>query len=190
MGTIMKKLGIIGPVLSVLLLAAPVQAAETGALAKGEIANLGKITPNGPYRLWSAINKVLPDYAALVGGAALRAQVEGMTAADASGKNPGHVMAQTVAFRDLLEAIRGELKLAQVEVFKDPLGRAVTPAVVFVNAGFNMDAVVEAYHVALNKPDAKHGKFYDVPVASGKSPSDVFALVELASRRLRLIQGS
>ncbi len=186
----MRNLLVLGSLCSLLLLSAPVQASENKAIATDEIVKLGKITPNGPYRLWSAINKVLPDYAALAGGAALRAQIEGMAVADASGKNPGHVLAQTAAFRDLLEAMRNELKLAKVEVYKDPLGRAVTPAVVFVNAGFNMDALVEAYHVALNKPAAEHGKFYDVPVASGKTPSDVYALVELATRRLALIQGS
>jgi len=83
------------------------------------------------------------------------------------------------------------LKLAKVEVFKDPLGRAVTPGLVFVNVGFNMDALVKAYHVALNNPGVQHGKFYNVPVVSGKSPSDVlYAMIELATRHLALIRGS
>ncbi|MBL6951095.1 MAG: hypothetical protein ISR50_00570 [Alphaproteobacteria bacterium] len=49
---------------------------------------------------------------------------------------------------------------------------------------------MEAFHIALNKPDASLGKYFDVPVTSGKSPSDVYAQVELATRRLRLIQDS
>lgn len=182
---------ILGPLLIALMFSTPALAAETSTAAgSAEVAKLGKISPNGPYRLWTAINGVLPAYAALKGGAGLRAQVEYLAAFDASGKKPGDVMVQTNEFRRLLEILRDQLKLAEIEIYKDPLGRAVTPAVVFVNAGFNMDALVEAYFTALNKPDAMVGEFYEVPVSSGKTPSDVYALAELATRRLRLIQGS
>jgi len=34
------------------------------------------------------------------------------------------------------------------------------------------------------------GALYDVPVVTGKKPSHVFALVDLANRRLQLIAGS
>lgn len=160
------------------------------AAAPKEVIKLGKITPNGPFRLWSAVNALLPVYAELKGGAALRSRVAGMNAANAAGKKPGDVMVQTVQFRSLLDAIRKQRKLAKIETYKDPLGRAVTPAVVFVNAGFNLDALVETYYTTLNKPGTTVGQYYQTPLASGKTPSDVYALVELATRRLRLIQGS
>lgn len=160
------------------------------AAASEEQIKLGKITPNGPFRLWSAVNALLPAYAELKGGAALRSEVASMGAGDATGKKPGDVMAQSVKFSALLDAIRKQQKLAKIETYKDPLGRAVTPAVVFVNAGFNFDALVESYYSALQQPDTNVGHFYVVPVASGKSPSDVYALVELATRRLQLINGS
>ncbi len=193
----MKLIRITGALLLITTFAGPALAAEkspAAASAKADSAQagpkLGKITPNGPYRIWTAINGVLPDYAALKGGAGLRAQVQGLTAEPAFGKKPGDVLRQGMEFHHLLEALRGELKLGKIQVYKDPLARAVTPAVVFVNAGFGLDGLVEAFHVAMNKPDASLGKYFDVPVPSGKSPSDVYALVELATRRLRLIQGS
>ncbi|MBT3533844.1 MAG: hypothetical protein HN478_08195 [Rhodospirillaceae bacterium] len=186
----MKLLKILGPMLTALILAAPVQAAQTAADGKGDMVKLGKITPNGPYRFWAAINKVLPDYAAVTGGAELHAQVKTLSAHPAAGRTPGDVMVQTAEFRDLLEILRRRLKLAKIEIYKDPLGRAVTPGVVLANAGFNMDALVETYRAAAKKPEESLGHFYDVPVMNGKSPSDVYGLVELATRRLRLIQGS
>ncbi len=185
----MKALKLAAPLLLALVLAGPALASEPKA-STGEVVKLGKISPNGPYRLWTIINKVLPAYAAAKGGASLRAQVESMAPLAVSGKKPGHVLAQSVQFRATLDAAGQAMKLAKVQIYKDPLGRTVTPGVVFVNAGYSLDRLVEAYFVALNKPDAQVGDFYDVPVAAGKSPSEVFALVELATRRLHLIEGS
>jgi len=178
----MKCLKIVGPLLLIAAFAVPALAAETSSPAVSLKADgaqgapkLGKISPNGPYRIWTAINSVLPDYAALKGGAGLRAQVEGLTVEPAFGKKPGDVLRQGMEFHHLLEAVREDLKLGKIKVYKDPQGRAVTPAVVFVNAGYGLDGLVEAFHIALNKPDASLGKYFDVPVTSGKSPSDVYA---------------
>ncbi|MDP6873509.1 MAG: hypothetical protein QF521_08275 [Alphaproteobacteria bacterium] len=185
----MKAFKFAAPLLLAVAFITPIQAAGTKAPA-GEVVKLGKISPNGPFRLWTIINKVLPAYAAAKGGASLRAQVENMAPLAVSGKKPGHVLAQSVQFRDALDATARTMKLAKVRIYKDPLGRTVTPGVVFVNAGYSLDTLVEVYFTVLNKSDAQVGDLYDVPVAAGKSPSDVFALVELATRRLRLIQGS
>ena len=175
---------------SIIAVPALTAANSPAAAAPEAVIKLGKISPNGPFRLWSAVNALLPAYAKLKGGAALRSRVAGLTAANAAGKKPGDVMVQTVEFRGLLDAIRQQRKLAKIETYKDPLGRAITPAVVFVNAGFNLDALVEIYYATLNKPGANVGQYYEIPLATGKSPSDVYALVELATRRLRLIRGS
>ena len=190
----MKLLKLVSPVFAAFIFIAPVMAAEKSAasdtVATGEVVKLGKITPNGPFRLWSAINRVLPAYAASTGGADLRAQVESLSVVDASGKKPGDVMVQSTTFRSVLEEIRAELKMDKIEVYKDPLGRAVTPGVVFVNAGFNMDGIVETFRAHAKKSDVDYGGFFEVSVFKGKSPSDVYALAELAVRRLRLIKGS
>ncbi len=182
-----------------LTLAAPASAAEspsdvaaapTVASSEEGIIELGKISPNGPYRLWTAINKVLLDYALLKGGEELRSQAEGLYSGQIDGKTPADVLTQAAEFRGTLEQLLDRLNLPKVEVYKDPLGRSVTPAVVFVNAGHIMDAVVSAFHSASNKPDTSLGDLYDVPVATGKTPSDVFRLAYLATRRLQLIAAS
>lgn len=97
------------------------------------------------------------------------------------------VLTQTVEFRDTLERILDRLELPKVRTYADPLGRDVTPGVVFVNAGHIVDAVVAAFYSASNRPDRPFGDFYDVPVTTGKSPSDVYALAYLATTRLQII---
>ena len=52
-------------------------------------------------------------------------------------------MAQTEIFRAILEDIRDQLKLSEINTYKDPLGRKITPAVVFLNSGHVLDALVE-----------------------------------------------
>lgn len=185
----MKTLGFLATLAVGFLLAAPPVAAQAPAAdsKKESVVELGKIAPDGPYRLWTSVNKVLLEYALVSGGKGLRSQVEGLSAGQFDGKTPGEVLAQTVQYRNTLERLRNRLKLSKVPVYVDPLGRAVTPGVVFVNAGHIMDATVAAFFTASDKPDESFGDLYDVPVTTGKTPSDVFALVSLATRRLQLI---
>lgn len=187
------------PLMVGLSLASPAIAAESPSTAAGAttvestaawIPKLGKIAPGGPFRLWTAINKVLPEYASLKGGKGLRFRVAGVSAGRFSGKNPGDVMAQTAEFGALLKTLRDQFKLAETKTYKDPLGRKVTPAVVFLNAGHMLDALVETFYISSNKSKKALGEFYDVPFVGGKTPSDVFRLVYLATIRLQLIAGS
>ena len=99
-------------------------------------------------------------------------------------------MTETDEFRDVLERLLGQLKLAKVQVYKDPLSGKVTPGVVYVNAGYIMDSIILALHTASPSQDKPLGDLYDVPTATGKTPSDVFGLVSLATRRLQLIMAS
>ena len=73
----MKLRNFLGSFLVALILLPLVQVVGTSPAAAGsdEVAKLGKITPNGPYRLWTAINGLLPSYAALKGGAGLRTRL-------------------------------------------------------------------------------------------------------------------
>jgi len=196
----MKTLRYIVPLVVGFVFFTPALAIEAPSVAAGavkagsvasEIPKLGKISPNGPYRLWIAINNVLPEYALSKGGRELKSRVEGLSAFEFEGKTPGDVLAQAKEYRATLDRLRVKFKLATVKTYKDPLGRAVTPGVVFVNAGHIMDATAHAFHATSKEPDTVIlGGFYDVPVVTGKSPSHVFGLVELATRRLRLIAGS
>ncbi len=204
----MKSLNVLKPLAIILILVVPACATEppsevaethtigsaagTHAVGSNEksVVKLGKISPNGPYRIWSAVNKVLLDYASLKGGEELKSQVKDLNAGRFYGKTPTDVLIQAAEFRDALERILDRLQLPKVEIYEDPLGRQVTPGVVFVNAGHIMDAVVSVVHSASDHHDEPLGALYDVPVATGKTPSDVFGLVYLATRRLQLIAAS
>ncbi len=185
----MKTLGFIATLAVGLLLAVQPSAAQTPAAdsKKESAVELGEISPDGPFRIWTSINRVLLDYALVSGGEGLKSQVQGLSAGQFDAMTPGDVLAQSVEYRNTLERLRDRLKLSKVPVYVDPLGRAVTPGVVFVNAGHIMDATVAALFTASDKPDKSFGDLYDVPVTSGKTPSDVFALVSLATSRLELI---
>ena len=124
------------------------------------------------------------------GGEELKSRIAGVFAGQSDGKIPGDVLTQTDEFRDVLEKLLGQLKLAKVQVYKDPLGRKVTPGVIYVNAGYIMDSIILALHTASPSQDKPLGDLYDVPTATGKTPSEVFGLVSLATRRLQLIMAS
>ncbi len=188
----MKLPNVFLPLAVILALVGSACVAGTSTVGSKEesVVELGKISPNGPYRIWSAVNKVLLDYASLKGGEELRSQVQDLNVGRFDGKTPADVLTQAAEFRDTLEQILDRLRLPKVEIYEDPLGRKATPGVVFVNAGHIMDAVVSVIHNASDKHDEPLGALYDVPVATGKTPSDVFGLVYLATRRLQLITAS
>ena len=195
----MRSSIILAPLVLGLFLAAPASAGITPSGVAGtpaidskeaSVVELGKITPNDPYQLWDAINDVLLDYALLQGGEELKSQVAGVYAGQIDGKTPADVMTQTVEFRVALDQLLDRLKLAKVHIYVDPLGRDVTPGVVYVNAGYIMDRIIFALHTASDRQDKPLGDLYDVPAATGKTPSDVFGLVSLATRRLQLITAS
>lgn len=171
------------------ILAGPALAASDTAKSIDEvyIPELGKITPDGPFRLWTAMNNVIPEYAMLVGGKELKAKVLKLSVSSFTGKSPGNVMEQTESARALLNRLAVKYKLPKAARYTDPLGRAVTPAVVFLNAGNLLDTLVESYFVASDKSELGLGRFYTVPEFTGKKPNDVYGLVELATRRLEVI---
>lgn len=185
----MKFLKGFAPLMVGLLLAAPSIAAESRSDAAW-IPELGEINPSGPFRLWTAINKVLPEYASLKGGKELRSRIEGMSAGKFEDKTSGTVMSQTNKFREVLERIRVRYNLPKIKSYQDPLGRKITASTAFLNAGHILDSIVETLFIASNKSKGELGELYDVGYVGGKTPSDVFGLVNLATRRLQLIAGS
>ena len=104
----MKTLRYIVPLVGGFVFFTPALAIEAPSVAAGavkagsvasEIPKLGKISPNGPYRLWIAINNVLPEYALSKGGRELKSRVEGLSAFEFEGKTPGDVLAQAKEYR-------------------------------------------------------------------------------------------
>lgn len=106
------------------------------------------------------------------------------------GKTPGDVMSQTVEFRAMLDTVLSRLNLSKVQIYVDPLGRKVTPGVVYVNAGYIMDSTFVALATVSGGSDKPLGDVYVVPTATGQTPSDVYALALLATQRLQRIIAS
>lgn len=154
-----------------------------------EIGELGKVTPNGPYRLWTAVNKGLLEYAFVKGGKELKAKVATLTPTDLKGKKPGDVLKQGAIFRGFLDSARAKIKLPPASKYRDPQGRAVTPAVVFLNAGHLLDGLFHLIAASNKGSNDGLGEIYNVAKFKGKSPSNVFSQVELATRRLDMIRG-
>ncbi len=177
----------IGVILAGPALAASDTAKSVDSVDEAYIPKLGKITPDGPFRIWTALNNVIPEYALLVGGKELKAKVLKLSARGFTGKSPGNVMEQTERARALLDGLAVKYKLPKAARYSDPLGRAVTPAVVFLNAGNLLDTLVASYFVASKPTELGLGRLYAVPEFTGKKPNDVYGLVELATRRLEVI---
>ena len=97
------------------------------------------------------------------------------------------MLAQGTTFRAALNSERAKYKLSPTRKYLDPQGRAVTPAVVFLNAGHLLDALARLIEADPKGKNMRVGEIYDVPKFSGKTPSHVFDLAELASRRVALI---
>ncbi len=172
----------LGSLLSSVLVAG-LLALPTFHSSAAEVVELGKISPNGPYRIWSSINAGLVELAYHKGGEALKSQVSAMSPVVALGKKPGHVLAQGDIFRALLDA---NLE-SPTAIYKDPLGRDITPGVVYVNATNMLDGLfVNIVAEAKGNADGL-GDIYINEAVEGKTPSDVYALVYLATRRMQLI---
>lgn len=155
--------------------------------AKSHAAELG-LTPSNVVSLWSNINNALLTSAEIIDGAAGRAALEAMTVGSFPGKKPGDVLAQVVAFRAKLDKVGQRLSLKPTKTYSDPEGGAVTPSVVFMNSGHVLDSIV----LTVIKLDGERliGGLYAAHELSGKSPSDAYAMVELANRRIDVLERS
>lgn len=182
----MKLSIIIAPLVLGLLFTAPASVAQSQS-ETASVVELGKITPNDSYQLWSAINRALLEYAGAIGGKKLQFDVVEVYADLAFDMTPADVMTQTADFRVVLDMILDQLKLAKSQTYEDPLGRKVTPGVVYVNAGYLLDSTIFALHTTSDRQGKPLGDLYVVPTAADKTPNDVFELVSLATNRLRLI---
>ncbi len=147
---------------------------------RAQAVELG-LTPSNVFDLWTNINN------ALIGtgqakDAALLERLRAINPQSFKGKKPGDVLKQVEAFRDKLDSLGTGYGLKPTPVFKDPAGGTVTPSVVFLNSGYVLDTMV----LVLNKADGEHliSDYYLRRNFNGKTPSDVYAMVELANRRI------
>jgi hypothetical protein len=155
--------------------------------AKAYSAELG-LTPSNVVSLWTNINAALVTSAEIANGAEGRGALETMTIGSFPGKKPADVLQQVATFRDKLDHVGQKLGLKPTTVYTDPEGGTVTPSVVFMNSGYVLDSMV----LAVIKLDGERlvSGFYASHPISGKKPSDTYAMVELANRRMDVLQRS
>lgn len=148
----------------------------------GHAVELG-LTPSHVFSLWTNINTALVTTgSAVTGDDDVSRRLAGMSPAAFHDKTPGNVLEQVAAFRDKLDRLKAASGLNATQVYRDPEGGEVTPSVVFLNSGHVLDSLV----LLLIHSDSKRlvGGFYARHEISGKTPSNVFGLVDLANRRM------
>ena len=144
------------------------------------------LTPSHVYSLWTNINDSLVASSRVVSGdTALRAKISEMKLGNFSGKNPGDVLNHLALYREKLNRL---LRAKNLPVVKRVAfdGGVVTPSDVYLNSGHVLTAQIRWLIVETGREQTV-SQFYARHGFSGKTPSDVFALVELANRRIDLL---
>jgi len=159
-----------------------------GAVAAAPAARAQELglTPNHVVSLWTDTNDALVVVAGVISDdEAWVDRLAATTARSFSGKAPADVLERVAAFRDKLDRLRRSGGLEPTQRY-DNGGGAVTPSVVFLNSGHVLDAVVSWIIENTGREQLVSG-FYTRHGFSGKTPSDAFAMVDLANRRIDLI---
>ncbi len=153
--------------------------------APGGALELG-LTPSQVFSLWTNINQCLLATAKVVSAdGAWRESLAAMTPRRFEGKTPEHVLERLAAFRAKLDEMRRTAGLARVEAVDDG-DDTVTPSVVFLNSGRVLNGLVE-WLIVNTGPEQLVSRFYTRHPFTGKAPSNVFAQVDLAERRIDAI---
>lgn len=148
------------------------------------------LTPSHVFGLWTNINNNLIASSRVVSGdTALPAALGAMKAKKFSGKNPADVLGQLVIYREKLDQLLLAQNLPQTrKVIHD--GDITTPSDVYLNSGHVLNAQVR-WLIVNTGPEQAVSHFYTRHRFTGKTPSDVFAMVDLANRRMdRLLRES
>lgn len=144
------------------------------------------ITPSHVYGMWRNVNDALLAVARVVSDdAAWRASLAEMPVRAVTEKRPAEVLGQVAVFRDQLDRLRRAAGMDAVQRAED-YGGEITPTVVFLNSGQMLNGVVD-WLLKYDDPQLLLSQYYRRPRISGKTPGDVFTLVDLANRRIHLI---
>lgn len=148
------------------------------------------LTPNHVYSLWTNINASLNACARVVHGDPT--DLESFAAMEPktfSGKKPADVLNLLVTYRAKLDRLLRAQRLPDTTQ-APPGDDAITPSHVYLNSGHVLNAQLRWLTVRTG-PAQIISQFYTQHEFSGKTPSNVFALVDLAIRRMdRLLQAA
>lgn len=142
------------------------------------------LTPSNVYSIWSNINDAVVAVAHVSTGDEKRvAKLKDLKARAFKNKTPGDVLHQVGEFREHLDDLRRRGGMGATNKFIERQDAATTPSDVFLNSGYALNGLVE--WLILNT-DRKQlvSPFYTRHRFTEKTPNDVFALVDLATRRL------
>ena len=99
-----------------------------------------------------------------------------------SGKKPADVLGQVLIYRDRLDKVLHAQILARTKKISFD-GETITPSDVYLNSGHVLNAQVR-WLIVKSGDEQTVSQFYTRYKVEGKTPSDVYGLVDLAIRRL------
>jgi hypothetical protein len=151
----------------------------------GSAQDLG-LTPSQVVSLWTNVNTALIAAAELGSNdAGLAQRLKATRPTTAQGKTPADVLGQVVAFRGKLDQLRGRSGLDATKQYGEGEG-VVSPTVVYLNSGMVLDGLTHWLGKKAG-PERLVGEFYTRYAITGKTPSDAYAMAELANRRIDLL---
>lgn len=146
------------------------------------------MTPSHVFGLWTSINATLTRLLEVEGvSEANRDQANNLNASRFSSKKPADVYEQVSAFREKANRLISRNGAASIDTRTNAPGSKITPSQVFLSSGNVLDGLVI---LLISKTDnTEHiSQYYKNNKFSGKTPSDVYGLVDLANRRMAFLK--
>jgi|GEM_PF-1486509 len=164
------------------------------APGKGKALELG-LTPSHVFGLWQNINFAFLELQKVHNPGISLDQVRALKAASFKGKRPADVFQKARALWPHLKATNKLDAMPSTPAWildyqrleGDLEQRTVTPSQVFVLSSHILNALVDAIAKETNGKQAI-SQFYDLKDFKDKDPSDVFGVVDLLYRRLKLVE--
>lgn len=172
-------------VLGGLVLAALLAVGGIGIAQSTRALELG-LTPSHVYATWNNVNDALVAIAqTMPDGKVWQTEFAAMAARRFNGKKPGDVLEQVTGFKAKFGKEQSKIKAAANWWIGQKI-EEVTPTEVFLNS-YHVLAGVVSHLIELSDRRQLVSQFFVRRKFTGKTPSDVFGLVDLAQRRLDLI---
>lgn len=135
------------------------------------------------FSLWININDSLLAIARVASEDPLRyEELVAATPATYEEKQPADVLELLKEYRTKFDKLRRHAGLRPIKWFNQA-EHAIGPSILYVNSGYALSGHVELL-LRHTGPDQSIGQFYIRHEFTDKTPSDIYALVELAGRRL------
>ena len=151
----------------------------------GHALDLG-LTHGQVFSLWTNINASLLEFAEVVtDDEDWRDRLAAMPPRGFTGKSPADVLAQVKRYRTKLDWLRARAALTRTQQMPQDQAK-ITPSDVYMTSFEVLHAQLELL-IRNTGPEQLVSQFYVRHEVSEKTPSHVFALVELACRRLERI---